>query len=110
MDGVILILLTKQKTMDGVMIGKRRRIRMMVGEKITTIERGMEIGITRILVKTKTTKVMIGSKETMEEDKTTIRKVGMKEGLVIKGIMRGEIIHSINLAGKIIRGAFLKTK
>lgn len=95
------------------MIGKRKRMRMMVGEIITLIERRMEIGITRILVKTKTIKVMIGSREIMEEGKTIIRKVAMKEGLVIRGIMASmieEIIPSINLAGKIIRRVSLKIK
>ena len=111
MDGVEIMLLKNKRTRDGVMIGKRRTMQVTTKVKITLIEKEMEIGITRILVKTKTIKVMIGSKAIMEEDKI-IRKVGMKEGLVIKGIMALRIegiIHSTNLAGKII-GAFLQIK
>ena len=76
--------------------------------KIIIILREVETGITRILVKFKRTKVVIGSREIMEEDKILTIKAGMREDLVIKEIMEGKPLL-VNLAGKIIR-AFLKIK
>ena len=76
--------------------------------KIIIILREVETGISRILVKFKRIKVVIGNKEIMEEDKILTIKAGMREDLVIKEIMEGKLLL-VNLAGKIIR-AFLKIK
>ena len=85
---------------------------MIIGEIMAITEKGMEIGRTRILVKTKTIKLMIGSKEAIEEDSMTTKRGHQKEGLVTKALTSRieRIIHTTNLVKMRTRGVIHLTK
>ena len=85
---------------------------MIIGEIMAITEKGMEIGRTRILVKTKTIKQMTGSKEAIEEGSMTTRREHLREGSAIKVVISRmeRIIHTINLVEMRTRGVIHLTR